>query len=407
MVKSPSLRPGRFLRLGCFVFAALVFGSCPLMLPSGGVEIVASPELYLPIELPADFKIDFDLGRLAAISSGDLSGDFAVYDYPGGYPDTVAFIAVKKLFEEDLRDELNAALNSLPPYFPPSLIDRQPVPLYVPNTGSQNLDVSSLMAPLDGYPLDFRTVNVYLFVDGPPALFAGNAVTVTTLTANGTSLLTGQPVGRVPLPALPASGAPLEKPLRPAPAPVSLAAVFNARPSAVALSYDIAINGSLSIGDLRRNPAVSAYLVLEMPLEFVITSDFPIPVNASPPETKISISDGVFADAGADEIIRRLEHLTLETAIKNNLGLAGFVAVNTGDYGPGAAPLGRINLDGASTVRFTKTTIEDNRPFPLWAEIVLEAGQFINIKRQNDPAHTSPVEMSLAVRVKTSLHERF
>ena len=398
----------RLRALGWGALAALVFAGCPLMLPTGGVEIVASPELYLPVDLPADFEIDFDLGRIAAIAPGDLSSDsFAMYDYPGGYPDTVAFIAVTQLFDQDLSGSLNDALAALPPYIPQSLIDRQPVDLDLLNSGIKTIDVSSLMAPLTAYPLDFRVVNAYLYVDGPPALFTGNAIQVTNLMANSTPLLTGA-IGRVPLPALPASGAPVEKPLRPVPAPMPLAGVFNGppRPSNIELAYEINIAGRITIGDLRRNPHVSAYLVLEMPLVFVITANFPVPVNAAQPETKIAISDGVFADAGADEIINRLEHLTLETAIKNNIGIAGFVSVNSGDYGS-AVPLGRINLDGPSTLRIAKTTIENNRPFPLWAEIVLEAGQFINIKRQNDPAHTKPLEMNLAVRVKTSLHERF
>jgi hypothetical protein len=421
------------------VLLSLLLPSCPLELPNG-LQVIASPAVYLPLggALLQDLdNLTFDLSGLANLGTGSFSGGgFDVRDYPGGYPDTMAFAAIVELVNTNIAPDTSG----LPPPFtnidldnlPPGIPDSYPIPVPQINyTGSDlSINVSALMDPLEDYAdLHFRSLNAYLYIDGPPSLFGGGNVKVTLKITpyNGTSagtqktLLNTAPVSNLRLPDLPASG-PITEELRPRPSPIAMAPIFNARPTTeLKFEYEIiTVDGSTDVPlkELLEHRKITAYLVLVMPLEFVVFDNMAIVVDSagsSPGNAIIDITDAgdLFGRSSGDsgELFDSMEYLALEAVVKNNLGLGGYVELNTGDPGtasatiPSPTALGRINLEGTSRVRISKTQMVVN-PFQLWARVILEKGQNVDIKRQSTAA-TKPLEIHLGATLKTSINQRF
>lgn len=447
------------------IFCAFLMLSCPLI-PPEKVRIVASPELYLPLGSPdalGDF--DFDLSALASVGTGDIGGgggedepEMVISDYPGGYPDTKAFVIKVKLIDWPLSEMLDSVKTQIRETAG-SLFSGDELEAYVgrqkiniadkmesptQDSTDQRLSIASITEPLKDYSLQFSTCNAYLYVDGPPTLFAKSATdagielsfTIKALDDADNELPKKYEMDernkRLPRMACPdwPNGEPLTKVLDPKPTPMPLADVLNQpgdnrRPVALSIDSSLTIpSKEITIAEIEAHPALSVYMVLELPLEFDITDDFAIPVDPDAEDeearTKIVIAeDDLFGRTGnsgggdIEDIINRLEYITIEAKAKNNLGLSGHLELNTSSSTP---PLGTVKFEGASVIRINKETIIPDPPVPedfkfdLWARVMLLKGGKIKIKRQADtggepPAR--PLEIALGVSIKLKLDEAF
>ncbi|MDR1908718.1 MAG: hypothetical protein LBQ35_02255 [Spirochaetaceae bacterium] len=404
-------------------FLSVFLLSCSLEVPRN-LQIIASPAIYLPLggDLLKNLKgLNFDLSGLARLAASDFSGTGVdIRDYPGAYPDTLAFAVIMKLADRSLPNTPpNPGL--LPPDTP------IPVPaINLDNRGQTlSLDVSRLTAPLKDYgPLQFRSLPAYLYIDGPPSLFEGGNVKATlkvTPLTGGTAgpaelALNAAPVMNLRLPAIPPSG-PITKELEPRPAPLAMTALFNARSGELQFEYEISSGAkNVPLGELVAHQKMSAHLVLIMPLQFVITQDMPIVVDPSgtaPANALFDITAGadLFGRGAGDskKWFDSIEYLALEARVKNSLGLEGWVELNTGPkpafLSDPVITLGKINLEGPSKIQISKAQAAAN-PFFLWARAVLGKGQRIDIKRRYDTA-ASPLEINLGVTVKALINQTF
>jgi hypothetical protein len=391
--------------------------SCPLEIPTK-VQLVASPAVYLPLGSPEDLEnLDFDLSALANLNAASFSGgsgNFDVRDYPGQYPDVMAFAAIVQLANYDFT--LPPQADTLPPSTP-ILINIPPIA-----GGPESIPVSDLMAPLSNYSvLKFRSVPAYIYISGPAGLFAGGNVNVELkVTPDGgansgtTYPLPNSHVDNLSLPVIPPAGEDIVETLRPLPRAIAMEDYFNDRPDKLEFTYEITVGPTtVPLSDLLATAKLEAYLVLVMPLQFITDAEMPIiidddPLLTSDEKRRITISStGLFPDSGSSDLIDQMEYLSLEANVKNNLGLSGVLKLFTEDPSPvTAVSLGSINLSGQSRIRISREQIQNYDPFKLWGEIWLLADQLIDIKRIPDAA-TNPLEITLGATLKTQVNQTF
>jgi hypothetical protein len=433
---------------GQCVVISLLFLACPLYLPEK-VQIKTEPVIYLPLGTPDSLQenMDFSLNDLSN-SKPALSPDnkeIVLYDFQGEYGDTRAFIIRMKLIEKDL----GSVLDDLPPA-PPALpgvtlpdigIDFEKAgisPIKDTKKGFELKEIQKILGKYKG--LKFRSVPVYLYIQGPARIFANENVTASIKALNGTDhnvpllnaeLLSNQPISPREFPVFPDSeDIPMRGTLSPKPETrFDLTDILNQDNPPEELDFDYEINiGNIKIKyeDL---PAIredfktplSAVLVLVLPFQFSADEDIPIlsERNADPDAGAIHLLDegkDLFGRNSADDesesttkdMLERMQSLVIQVNVENNLGLTGYAPVygakpNFAD--PNENLLGRMSLSGSSSIVIPKSKVV--YPFNVWVEIYLEEGQDFDIKRPVKDSAVPPLKLSLGVVVKTRINETF
>jgi hypothetical protein len=390
-----------------------------------------------------DFSIN-DLAKSKPVLSAD-SEETVLYDFQGEYGDTRAFIIRMKLMEI----YLGTILDGLPPS-PPALPGITPPDIEIDFAGAgispvadvtpgfELKEIQNILGKYNG--LEFRSVPVYFYIQGPDRIFENGNITVGIKALNGDNhaevlpnadLLSNQPVSPHAFPVFPDSeDIPMIGPLSPKPETgFDLKDILNQDNPPEKLDFEYKIN----IGNIRAKyddlPAIreefktplSAVLVLVLPFQFSAGENIPIlsERNADPDTGAIHLLEegkDLFgrnsaddeSESAAKDVLERMQSLVIHANIENNLGLTGYAPVygaRTNPDDPKENLLGAMDLSGSSSIAVPKSKII--YPFNIWIEMYLKEGQNIDIKRQAEDPAILPLKLSLAVVVKTRINETF
>jgi hypothetical protein len=402
------------------------------------VRIKANPSIYLPLGSPGDLaNLDFDFGKMADVSLSATGGDTVVYDYPGEFPETRAFLTWTELIGYSF------TAPSIPSPLPPSMLTIS-IPVVVPPAGSADgIDLSDLQSILAAYPgLEFKSVPAYIYINGPAKLLKEGKLSLSLEINGGTPEIFA--LTPMPLPDLPPSGSPMTRPLSPKPAAkIDLTGILN-NPANTTLDFDysISVGQSLITIPAAEFPAfleelktpLTVCLAIILPLQF--TAPTPVPILAADEASRGADNCAiVMNDSGTDlfgrngggeasetmeKVLNNMTALSLQVSVTNNLGINGFLTMNgqvTPESNrpnnplepipppPAGDTLGRISLTGDSTITLTKEYIEKTNPFNPAFELFLE-GDF-EIKRTASNPGLKPLEMSLGAVVQTNIDKVF
>ncbi|MDR2094949.1 MAG: hypothetical protein LBP76_05450 [Treponema sp.] len=427
---------------GQCVVISLLFLACPLYLPEK-VQIKTEPAIYLPLGTPDSLQenMNFSLAGLAD-SKPALSPDnkeIALYDFQGEYGDTRAFIIRMKLMEKNLGTVLDNPSPAPPGITPPDIkIDFEKAgisPIDGTKKGFELKDIQKILGEYEG--LKFRSVPVYLYIQGPDRIFKNGNVTASITALDGTDnsaplpdaeLLSNQPVSPHAFPVFPDSDdEPMLGTLSPKPETrFDLKDILNQDSPPAGLDFKYKINiGNITI-KYDELPAIredfktplSAILVLVLPYQFTAGQDIPILAekNTDPDAKAIHLLDegkDLFGRNSADDesesttkdMLERMQSLVIQVNVENNLGLAGYAPVYGArpDTDRAKKPLGRMPLSGPSSIAIPKSEV--GYPFNIWVEIYLEEGQDFDIKRPGKDSAVPPLKFSLGIVVKTRINE--
>jgi hypothetical protein len=301
-------------------------------------------------------------------------------------------------------------------------------------------EIQDILNKYDG--LKFRSVPVYFYISGPDLIFKDENVTARVKVLDGddhsvylpgADLLPNVTIKPCALPVFPElEDTPMTEPLSPKPEiGFDLKDILNLEnpPANLDFEYEITLgNIKVKYSDLAAaqedfNKPLSATLVLVFPFQFSVSRDIPIlsEKNDEPELKAISLlEDGedLFGRASADDegegsvkdILERMQSLTVNINIENNLGLAGYVPIYKKRPNPDPDKakenlIGKISLSGLSNVSVSKTELD--YPFNIWIEIYLGKGQEFDIKRPSEDPNVLPLKLSLAITAKTRINETF
>jgi hypothetical protein len=423
--------------------------ACPLYLPEK-VQIKTEPALYVPLGTPESFQdyMDFsinDLAKSRPVLSTD-SEEIALYDFQGEYGNIRAFIIRIKLMDM----YLGTVLDNLPPS-PPALPGITPPDIEIDFAGA---GISPIMGIRAGFGLkeiqntlgkykglEFRSVPVYFYIQGPDRIFENGNITASIKALNGDNhaaalpnadLLSKEPVSPQAFPVFPDSeDIPMTGTLSPKPkTSFDLKDILNQDNPPEKLDFEYEINiGNIKVKyddlpvireDFQKIP-LSAILVLVLPFRFSVGRDIPIlsERNADPDAGAIHLleegkdffgrnSEDDESEGSVKDMLERMQSLVIQVNIENNLGLAGYAPVYSARPNPDDPKenlLGKMSLSGSSSIAVSKSKAV--YPFNIWVEMYLGEGQDFDIKRQVEDPDILPLKLSLAIVVKTRINETF
>ncbi|MDR1955592.1 MAG: hypothetical protein LBQ30_01905 [Treponema sp.] len=268
--------------------------------------------------------------------------------------------------------------------------------------GGKGIDLAPLKTSLFNGKLQFDTIPLYLYLDGPAPWFTNGNITLALSAASGE----GEPT---PLEnkheTLTATSPPVfeatKTEYRPSKGLASLpssfetddlTAIFNAYPENLRFNYAIEIGKCIVNPDMLKADRLGfkAALVMALPLRFTITDDIDVAEDmdgfAMPDFGTADMFGRESADASA-EAFDFIERISVDMTIHNALGLDGMVYLYANSQGKEAgktAALGEISMTGvAGSVLLSREDLKKpaNYPFSPAFEIIIPQGTEFSIKR--------------------------
>ncbi|MDR0721785.1 MAG: hypothetical protein LBF75_03170 [Treponema sp.] len=280
--------------------------------------------------------------------------------------------------------------------------------------GEKPIDLSTLKESLFKGKLQFKTIPLYVYVNGPGPWFEDENIGMNLAAVAGetpnTDLHEG-PISAVSLPVINPSGqsyAPKTGITRfPCSSSGELASVFNTYPEALGFEYSITIDRYIITPAMLQEDAITfeAAIAFMLPLDFTVVDS----INLAEDMEGFSMPDFGEADllgrdqAGASsQVFDFIKGIRLDMVVDNRLGLDGEIKLyankiiqeNKGD------PLEILSLQGTSQLELTQEDLRETWPFSPAFDISIPEGKELNIKRT---VSDNPFGLTLSIRLDGSI----